>query len=462
MKNIYDRSGNVTADPQGSMTLAWNVLDMPRTLTSGSASTQRAYLSDGTLAQVSDGTTTRLYVGDMVFTRTGTSGTPVLESAAWEGGRLINGSGTGNLLYYVTDHLGSVRVVKDGAGTVRQRFDYYPYGSVSRVYTNSSTTDNSIKRYRFGGKEIAGTSLTDLAGTGAAPGAPYLDFGARLYSPGTASWLSVDPMAEKYYPIGLSVYCLGSPISLKDPFGLSSYLSNGDWTTIDDGDDNFRMEVSERQLAKLKAKFEKGVFEYGRYREKLSIRNGYTFSGVEHTKQDDSDIAGAVLTVQRSKGEGYMERQANDFFAGEALSLLSALTSKRTTERINVGTNGEWYLKSSKGFFRGNQYVSVENMYKTLKGASFAVDAVNFASTVAYANYVANNMDPVSARLYMSTAVSGAVGGFLLSNAGASLGVLAGAYLGPETAIVGSIVGGMAGNDIGQYVIENVVSGKWF
>ena len=157
-----------------------------------------------------------------------------------------------------------------------------------------------------------------------------------------------------------------------------------------------------------------------------------------------------------------MERQANDFFAGEALSLLSALTSKRTTERINVGTNGEWYLKSSKGFFRGNQYVSVENMYKTLKGASFAVDAVNFASTVAYANYVANNMDPVSARLYMSTAVSGAVGGFLLSNAGASLGVLAGAYLGPETAIVGSIVGGMAGNDIGQYVIENVVSGKWF
>ena len=28
------------------------------------------------------------------------------------------------------------------------------------------------------------TALTDLAGTGAAPGAPYLDFGARLYSPG--------------------------------------------------------------------------------------------------------------------------------------------------------------------------------------------------------------------------------------------------------------------------------------
>ena len=74
-----------------------------------------SYLSDGTLAQIYDGSTTRLYVGDMVFTRTGTTGTPALESAAWEGGRLINGSGTRNLLYYVTDHLGSVRVVKDGA-----------------------------------------------------------------------------------------------------------------------------------------------------------------------------------------------------------------------------------------------------------------------------------------------------------------------------------------------------------
>ena len=198
------------------MTLAWNVLDMPRSLTSGSASTQRSYLADGTLAQVSSGTSYRLYLGDLVFTRTGTTGTPVLESAAWEGGRLISGSGNGNVLYHVTDHLGSVRVVKDGAGTVRQRFDYYPYGSVSRVYTNSSTTDNSVKRYRFGGKEIAGTALTDLAGTGAAPGAPYLDFGARLYSPGTATWLSVDPMAEKFYKVSPYSYCHMDPLNRID------------------------------------------------------------------------------------------------------------------------------------------------------------------------------------------------------------------------------------------------------
>ena len=219
----HDNHGNVTYDAQSSLTLAWNVLDMPRTLTSGSASTQRSYLADGTLAQIYDGSTTRLYLGDMVFTRTGTSGTPVLESAGWEGGRLVNGSGTDKIFYYVTDHLGSVRVVKDGSGTIRQRFDYYPFGATCRSWTSSSTTDNSEKRFRFGGKEIAGTALTELSGAGASPGAPYLDFGARLYSPRTATWLSVDPMAEKYYGIGPLAYCAGNPVNLVDPTGEDWY-----------------------------------------------------------------------------------------------------------------------------------------------------------------------------------------------------------------------------------------------
>ena len=237
----YDNHGNVTADPQGSMSVAWNVLDLPRTLSSSSASTQRGYLSDGTLAQVYDGSTTRLYLGDMVFTRTGTSGTPALESAAWEGGRLLAGTGTDKVLYYVTDHLGSVRTIKDGSGTIRQRFDYYPFGTVSRVYTSSSSTDYSLKRYRFGGKEIAGSALTELGGTGAAPAAPYLDFGARLYSPRTATWLSVDPLAEKYYGIGPHVYCAASPLNLVDPTGKDWFLLYNDgsirfWETREEED----------------------------------------------------------------------------------------------------------------------------------------------------------------------------------------------------------------------------------
>ncbi len=52
---------------------------------------------------------------------------------------------------------------RDGSGTVRQRFDYYPYGTVSRVWTGSTATDSPEKRYRFDGKETAGNALTDPA-----------------------------------------------------------------------------------------------------------------------------------------------------------------------------------------------------------------------------------------------------------------------------------------------------------
>ena len=64
--------------------------------------------------------------------RTRTSRGFCIESAAWDGGRLLPDSGTDKVLYYVTDHLVSTRVVKGGSGSIRQRYDYYPYGSVAR------------------------------------------------------------------------------------------------------------------------------------------------------------------------------------------------------------------------------------------------------------------------------------------------------------------------------------------
>ena len=86
-----------------------------------------------------------------------------IESAGWEGGRLLPGAGNDKVLYYVNDHLGSVRTVKDGAGTVRQCYDYYPYGTVSRSWSSNSSSDTPDKRYRFGGKEIAGSLLSATA-----------------------------------------------------------------------------------------------------------------------------------------------------------------------------------------------------------------------------------------------------------------------------------------------------------
>ena len=58
------------------------------------------------------------------------------------------------VIYRITDHLGSVRVVKDGDNVVRQRFDYYSFGSESRVWTAGTNTPQSALRYRFVKKDM--------------------------------------------------------------------------------------------------------------------------------------------------------------------------------------------------------------------------------------------------------------------------------------------------------------------
>lgn len=145
-----------------------------------------------------------------------------MESAGWEGGRLLPGTGNDKVLYHVTDHLGSVRAVRDAAGNVLQRFDYYPFGSLCRSWSSGSTPSQQLLRYRFSGKEVAGQKVSTVSPSGVpavSSGNPYLDFGARLYDPKTATWLAHDPKAEKFYPITPLAFCHNNPLTNVDPTG---------------------------------------------------------------------------------------------------------------------------------------------------------------------------------------------------------------------------------------------------
>ena len=231
----YDAHGNVTADPVSGTALAWNVIGLPSSVSDGTDTARRVYAADGTLLAVYSGTTGtegRVRIGNFDILSS-SSGALTLESATWEGGRLLPGTGNDKILYHITDHLGSVRVVKDGTGAVLQRFDYYPFGSVSGSWSSSTDPSQPTLRYRFSGKEIAGQNVdaslvaSALAGTpAAAAGTPYLDFGARLYDPRSASWLSQDPMAEKYYAYSPYSYCAGNPVSFVDPKGKRRWPVN--------------------------------------------------------------------------------------------------------------------------------------------------------------------------------------------------------------------------------------------
>ena len=220
----------MTADPLSGTALAWNVIGLPMSVSDGTDTARRVYAADGALLAVysgSIGTEGRVRIGNFDILSS-SSGALSLESAGWEGGRLLPGTGYDKILYHITDHLGSVRVVKDGTGAVLQRFDYYPFGSISGSWSSSANPSQPSLRYRFSGKEIAGQIIdaslvaSALAGTpAAAAGTPYLDFGARLYDPRSAAWLSQDPLAEKYYHISPYAYCANNPVSMKDEKGLS-------------------------------------------------------------------------------------------------------------------------------------------------------------------------------------------------------------------------------------------------
>ena len=120
-------------------------------------------------------------------------------------------------LHYTTDHLGSIRELTDATGTIRARYDYDPYGNVTK---------------------LSGDIDTDFAYTGhyyhAASGlhlAPY-----RGYNPKLGRWLSRDPI-EEGGGINLYGYVGNRVLGYSDPFGFQGFSFDGTtWTAMKSGE----------------------------------------------------------------------------------------------------------------------------------------------------------------------------------------------------------------------------------
>ncbi len=130
-----------------------------------------------------------------------------------------NITSNGQYVYFVKDHLGSVRATVAQNGTVLERYWYGPYGddvpAPGQTTVQTGTTDNP---YRFSGKE---RTLADY------------DFGARRYLPfRVPRWTSMDPMAEKYFSISPYAYCAADPVNLVDPEGEDLYIKGSFSTNV--------------------------------------------------------------------------------------------------------------------------------------------------------------------------------------------------------------------------------------
>ncbi len=152
-------------------------------------------------------------------------------------GRLINkegrDQGTFELIkeFHVRDHLGNTRIVLEetGSGTYTPTHiaDYYPFGMEiqhggSHIQPPSGNLLNN--RYLYNGKEFQDDFGLD-----------WYDYGARFYDPQIARWHSVDPLAEKYFPISPYAYVANNPIIFIDPNGMEIVDKDGKRITYSEG-----------------------------------------------------------------------------------------------------------------------------------------------------------------------------------------------------------------------------------
>ena len=198
----YDAKGRQVMSAYGSgLSTLYNILDLPQRQTTGEGTVvDYKYAFDGRKLQekVTAGAsvTQRDYSGEFLYER------GVLKKILFDGG-YVEGRDTGPVyIFFLRDHLGSVRAVVSETGVVQQRNNYFPYGDLFP----SASNDSSGNRYRYTGKESG-----DEIG--------LYDFSARFLHTRFGRFTTIDPLAEKYPGISPYVYCNCNPVNLVDPDG---------------------------------------------------------------------------------------------------------------------------------------------------------------------------------------------------------------------------------------------------
>jgi len=123
---------------------------------------------------------------------------------------LDSGGQETNLFFYHPDHLGSTGVVTDNNANVTQGFIYSPFGELIYEH-NPAWENNRVPKYAFNAKELDEEN-----------GMYY--YSARYYAPPT--FISRDPMFEKYPSINPYSYCRNNPVLFIDPTGMEGEVTD--------------------------------------------------------------------------------------------------------------------------------------------------------------------------------------------------------------------------------------------
>ena len=219
---MYDLNGNLTnaMTSMATNTFEWDAADRLTAINEGGTN-RSEFTYDGLgrrvkLVEKTNGVvvSTKLFVwcGTELCEERDSTGSNVTKRFFGQGEQI-----SGTNYFFTRDHLGSVREMTDGSGTIHARYDYDPYGRRTKV---------------------SGDMDADFAFTGDyyhANSGLYLTL-YRAYDPNTGRWISRDPMQENE-SLNLYVYAGEDPINYIDLEGSTKIKVNGQiWYTPIRGD----------------------------------------------------------------------------------------------------------------------------------------------------------------------------------------------------------------------------------
>jgi RHS repeat-associated protein len=196
----YDANGNLTSD--GSVAYVWNARNQLASTSGGSVA---AFAYDGVgrrRSKATNGTTSNFLYDRMNVIQEQTSGVPSANLVTGQDlDETLTRTDAAGLRGLLVDALGSTIALTDASGAVQTQYTYDPYGLTTASGAASSNP------FQFTGREN--------------DGAGWYYYRARYYSPGTARFVSEDPLEFSGNGPNLYQYVGDSPISNADPTGCA-------------------------------------------------------------------------------------------------------------------------------------------------------------------------------------------------------------------------------------------------
>jgi RHS repeat-associated protein len=240
------------------------------------------------------------------------TGATVLRRFFTQGVQVLSGPNAGNY-YYSFDHLGSVREMLDGGGSVRARYDYNPFGRRTR------TAGDLDADFGFTGHFYHASSGLHLA--------LY-----RAYDADLGRWLNRDPLEESQQ-LNLFSYAANDPVNRFDPLGLADICLAGSDKKLADVAKSQKADTGEILVVVHGSK--KGSF----------IKQG---KGKKLKQVDVKDLAQQIKELDKFKDSKSIRLMSCFTGTGKFPQELANATGKTVwapTGRVRASSDGTSYIK---------------------------------------------------------------------------------------------------------------------